>query len=60
MNEQEFVKTLQILKEQPNENKGFSFRRTIKTLQQARKMQAVEDYRRLLFNATGVDEDADR
>lgn len=57
MNEQEFVKTLQILKEQPNENKGFSFRRTIKTLQQARKMQAVEEYRRQLINATGADED---
>lgn len=58
MNEQEFVKTLQILKEQPNENKGFSFRRTIKTLQQARKMQAVEDYRSQLINAkAGVDKD---
>ena len=60
MNEQEFVKTLQILKKQPKQEKGFSFRRTIKTLQQARKMQAVEEYRRQLLNATGVDKDADQ
>ena len=57
MDEQEFVEIIKILKEQPNENKGFSFRRTLKTLQQARKMQAVEEYRRQLINATGADED---
>ena len=58
MNKEELVSILQILKEQPNENKGFSFRRTIKTLQQAKKMQAVEEYRSQLINAkAGVDED---
>lgn len=58
MNKKELVSILQILKEQPDENKGFSFRRTIKTLQQAKKMQAVEEYRSQLINAkAGVDED---
>ncbi len=57
MNEQKFVSIIKILKEQPKENKGFSFRRTIKTLQQARKMQAIEDYRKQLINATGVNKD---
>lgn len=57
MNEQEFVTILKILKEQPKENKGFSFRRTLKTLQQAQKMQAVEEYRNQLINAIGADED---
>lgn len=57
MNEQEFVSIIKILKEQPKENKGFSFRRTIKTLQRAKKMQAIKDYRNQLLNATGVNED---
>lgn len=57
MNE-EFVYTLNILKTQPDDNKGFSFRRTIKTLQQAHKMQAVNEYQEQLINAkAGVMED---
>lgn len=58
MDEKKYIETIEILRIQPNENKGFSFRRTIKTLQQARKMQAVEEYRKQLINAkAGVDED---
>ena len=57
MDEKKYIEIIELLRIQPNENKGFSFRRTIKTLQQARKMQAVEDYRRQLINATGADED---
>ena len=57
MDRNEFIKTLTILKTQPKQEKGFSFRRTIQTLQQAKKMQAVEEYRKQLFKATGVNED---
>ena len=56
MNKQELVNTLNILKNDKSEQKGFSFRRTIKTLQYAKKMQAVEEYRRQLLNAMGADE----
>lgn len=55
MNKQELVNILNILKNDKSEQKGFSIRRTIKTLQYARKMQAAEEYRRQLFNAMGAD-----
>lgn len=55
MNKQELVNILNILKNDKSEQKGFSIRRTIKTLQYARKMQAAEEYRRQLLNAMGAD-----
>lgn len=57
MDEKKYIETIEILRIQPNEKKGFSIRRTIKTLQYARKMQAAEEYRRQLFNAMGADKD---
>ena len=57
MNKQELVNILNILKNDKSEQKGFSIRRTIKTLQYARKMQTVEEYRNQLINAMGADED---
>ena len=60
MDEKKYIETIEILRIQPNEKKGFSFRRTIKTLQQARKFQIIEDYRKQLINAkAGVKEDAE-
>ena len=55
MNRTELINILNILKNDKSEQKGFSIRRTIKTLQYARKMQAAEEYRRQLFNAMGAD-----
>lgn len=57
MNREEFIKTIEILRTQPKEEKGFSFRRTIKTLQQAEKMRAVYEYQKQLIEAIGVNED---
>ena len=60
MDEKKYIETIEILRIQPNEKKGFSFRRTIKTLQQARNLQIIEDYRKQLINAkAGVKEDAE-
>ena len=60
MDEKKYIETIELLRLQPNEKKGFSFRRTIKTLQQARKFQIIEDYRKQLINAkAGVKEDAE-
>jgi hypothetical protein len=58
MDRNEFIKTLTILKTQPKQEKGFSFRRTVKTLQQAHRMDAVIKYQNQLINArAGVMED---
>lgn len=58
MDEEELIKILTILKIQPKQEKGFSFRRTLQTLQQAKKMQAVYDYQEELIRA-GVIPDVD-
>ena len=56
----EFIKALTILKTQPKENKGFSFRRTIKTLKQAKQNKPINDYYDMLIKAkVGVNEDVD-
>ncbi len=58
MDRNEFIKTLTILKTQPKENKGFSFRRTIKTLNQAKQNKPINDYYDHLIKAkAGVDKD---
>lgn len=57
MDRNELIKTIEILRTQPKDEKGFSFRRTIKTLQQAEKMRAVYDYQKQLIEA-GVNKDA--
>lgn len=44
MNRKELIKTLNILKNDKSEQKGFSFRRTIKTLQEAKKNEAIYNY----------------
>lgn len=54
----EFIRALTILKTQPKENKGFSFRRTIKTLKQAKQIKPINDYYNYLIKAkAGVNED---
>lgn len=60
MDRNELIKTIEILKTQPKDEKGFSFRRTIKTLQDAKKLQIIEEYRNQLINATGVIKNADQ
>ncbi len=58
MDRNEFIKALIILKTQPKENKGFSFRRTIKTLKQAKQNKPTNDYYDYLIKAkAGVNED---
>ena len=53
--------TIDILKIQPNNSKGYSYRRTLKTLQQAKKDAAVLEFRNQLINArTEVDGIVDR
>lgn len=58
MDRTELAKALTILKTQPKENKGFSFRRTIKTLKQAKQNKPINDYYSYLIKAkAGVNED---
>ena len=58
MDRTELAKTIEILKTQPKENKGFSFRRTIKTLKQAKQNKPINDYYDHLIKAkAGVDKD---
>ena len=59
MNREEFIRTIEIIKTQPEGEKGFSFRRTIKTLQQAEKMRAVYEYQKQLIETIGADENVD-
>ena len=44
MNKQELVNILNILKNDKGEQKGFSFRRTIKTLQEAKKKEPIMEF----------------
>lgn len=44
MNRTELINTLNILKNDKGEQKGFSFRRTIKTLQEAKKLEPVMEF----------------
>ena len=44
MKRTEFINTLEILKNDKEPQKGFSIRRTLKTLQQAKKMELVYEY----------------
>lgn len=44
MKRTEFINTLEILKNDKEPQKGFSVRRTLKTLQQAKKMELVYEY----------------
>lgn len=57
MNREELINTIEILRIQPKDEKGFSFRRTIKTLQQAERMRAVDEYYTELLKALGGIED---
>jgi hypothetical protein len=44
MNRTELINTLNILKNDKGEQKGFSFRRTIKTLQKAKNLEPVMEF----------------
>lgn len=44
MDRKELVKVLNILKNDKGEQKGFSFRRTIKTLQEAKRNETIYLY----------------
>jgi hypothetical protein len=44
MNLTELINSLNILKNDKSEQKGFSFRRTIKTLQEAKKLELVYEF----------------
>lgn len=44
MNRTELINTLNILKNDKGEQKGFSFRRTIKTLQDAKKLEPIMEF----------------
>ena len=61
MDSNEYIKTLNTLKIQPNNSKGYSYRRTLKTLQQAEKAAAILVYKNQLIKArTEVDGIVDR
>ena len=55
MDRTELAKTIEILKTQPNSNKGFSFRRTIKTLKWAKENKPLYEFQKELIKAKGVD-----
>ena len=55
MDRNEFIRAITILKTQPNSNKGFSFRRTIKTLKWAKENKPLYEFQKELMNAKGVD-----
>ena len=44
MNRTELINTLNILKNDKGKQKGFSFRRTIKTLQEAKKLEPIMEF----------------
>ena len=44
MNRTELINTLNILKNDKGKQKGFSFRRTIKTLQEAKKKEPIMEF----------------
>ena len=44
MNRTELINTLNILKNDKGEQKGFSFRRTIKTLQEAKNLEPIMEF----------------
>ena len=57
MDRNEFIRTIKTLNIQPKPEKGFSFRRTLQTLQQAKKMQAVFEYHQELTRAGVIPDD---
>ena len=58
MNRTELINTLNILKNDKGEQKGFSFRRTIKTLQEAKKLEPIMEFWGAIQNK-GAEEDGD-
>lgn len=61
MDRNEYIKTLNTLKIQPNNSKGYSYRHTLKTLQQAKKAAALLDFKNQIIKArTEVDGIVDR
>lgn len=44
MNRTELINTLNILKNDKGKQKGFSFRRTIKTLQETKKLEPIMEF----------------
>ena len=44
MNRTELINTLNILKNDKGEQKGFSFRRTVQTLQEAKKKEPIMEF----------------
>lgn len=54
MDRTELAKTIEILKTQPTDSKGFSFRRTIKTLHDYYEIKPIIEFKKQLTNAKGV------
>ena len=61
MDRTEIANIINILKIQPNNSKGYSYRRTLKTLQQAEKAAAILKFKdQLIKTRTEVDGIVDR